>query len=475
MNMRQAFHIFKKDVRYLRNEICLLLALDVIFTWLETKAGNAWWVEGLLPIAAVYLIVRLMHAEAIPGDNQFWITRPYEWKSLAGAKALFILVFVELPLFVAQLLILIANGFPLADTVPGLLWTQVLLVFGVWFPIAAIAALTSGIAAFLFSLLILLAIVFSAQQTIFWLPHLRPTVRWPEAVEWVRDSILMIAIVAIALWILYVQYKSRRTALSRTFAIGAAALTGLVYWYVPLSFAMPVESWLSKRPSVGSSIEIVLGPQPKQFGQGRRTVEVQVDVPIVVRGIPAATEVRADAFDVTFQRSDGRTWKSGLTGMYSRPNSSGLTILDGIVVMDRTIFDAEKALPVTLHASLYLTLFGNSRSRTIPLKRTPVNAMDGLQCYLGDMFDHFYCRSAFRWPDRLVSVEAGVLPNPLYTFVSYSPFPAGINLNDNIEAHWADGPPASAGHATVIVKEPLAHFRRDLEVRSITLTDLAAQ
>lgn len=474
--MRQAFHIFKKDVRYLRNELCLLLALDVIFAWLETNPLNAWWVETLLPIAATYLIVRLMHAEPIPGDNQFWITRPYRWDSLAGAKLLFILVFVELPIFVAQLLILIANGFPLAATLPGLLWTQVLLVFGVWLPIAAIAALTSGIAAFLFSLLILLAIVFSAQQTLFLSPHLRQTIQWPDAVEWLRDSILVIAIVVIALWILYVQYKSRRTPLSRAFAIGAAALAMAAYWYVPWSFAMPIQSWLSKRPSTGASIEIALGPKSKQqFFQPRWSDQVHVNVPIVVKGIPDGVEVRSDTLAVTFQGSDGRTWKSGLTGMTWRPNGSGLTIFDGPVLMERTFFDAESAQPVTLRASLYLTLFGNSRAQTIPLKKTPVNAMDGLQCYIGDMFDHFYCRSAFRWPDRLVSVEAGAVANPLYTLISYSPFPAGISLNDSIEAHWADGPPASAGHATLIVKEPLAHLRRDLEVRGIRLADFAAR
>jgi hypothetical protein len=36
----------------------------------------------------------VIHAEALVGDRRFWLTRPYEWKKLLGAKALFLLVFL---------------------------------------------------------------------------------------------------------------------------------------------------------------------------------------------------------------------------------------------------------------------------------------------------------------------------------------------------------------------------------------------
>jgi len=104
MNMRQTLHIFGKDVRYLWREICLVLALDAMFAWIETHSPDPWWAEMLLTAAAGYLVARLIHAEAIPGDRQFWITRPYRWKSLLGAKLLFVLVFVNLPILIAQLL-----------------------------------------------------------------------------------------------------------------------------------------------------------------------------------------------------------------------------------------------------------------------------------------------------------------------------------------------------------------------------------
>jgi hypothetical protein len=96
--------------------------------------------------------------------------------------------------------------------------------------------------------------------------------------------------------------------------------------------------------------------------------------------------------------------------------------------------------------------------------------MDGLQCYIGDIFNHVWCRSAFRWPDALVYAKFGTDMNPLTPMISYSPFPAGMNLNDAIEAHWTSAPPSSTREVTIIVKEPIAHFHRDFEVRGVHLT-----
>src|SRR6185295_7122320 len=107
--------------------------------------------------------------------------------------------FVELPLFVTQFLILIVEGFPLDYYLPGLLWTQFLLVVAVWLPLAALAAMTSGTVPLLFSVLSLLAVAFGAQQlTILsrvmlrWRQH---AALWPESVDWVRTSLIVVTLV----------------------------------------------------------------------------------------------------------------------------------------------------------------------------------------------------------------------------------------------------------------------------------------
>jgi hypothetical protein len=160
--MRQALHIFRKDVRYLWREICLVLALMAIFAWM-----NPWWMALLLLASTSYLIARLIHAETIPGDRQFWITRPYRWQSLLGAKLLFMLTFVNLPIFLAQFGIVTAGGFPLSSILAGLFWSQVLLIFTLSLPVAALAAMTPGIMPFFFSMLILATIWFGTDTTIW--------------------------------------------------------------------------------------------------------------------------------------------------------------------------------------------------------------------------------------------------------------------------------------------------------------------
>ena len=133
--MKQALHIFKKDVRYLRYEIgiALLAALAFCFAGVRQgppmpgvapNQGTGFGVLAiLLPVTWWFLITRVVHAESLVGDRQFWLTRPYEWKSLLGAKILFIVVFVNFPLFVADAVIVPSFGLSLSHERAGLLWT----------------------------------------------------------------------------------------------------------------------------------------------------------------------------------------------------------------------------------------------------------------------------------------------------------------------------------------------------------------
>lgn len=59
--------------------------------------------------------------------------------------------------------------------------------------------------------------------------------------------------------------------------------------------------------------------------------------------------------------------------------------------------------------------------------------------------------------------------------MSYSPFPASLNI-EPIETRWASayaaGPAPVVRDVTIIVEEPLAHFRRDFEA-TVPLNEFA--
>ena len=472
--MSQTLHILKKDIRHLRLEISLFLLVTAMFAFAERFLGDRLGARALLTIASAYLIARVIHAEAVPGDNQFWISRPYRWKSLLGAKLLFIFIFINLPILFARLFLLVLAGFPLSSSLPGLLWSHFLILFVASLPIAALATVTGGLVPFIFYALVILAVVIGIQEMM--MPPFSPSVRTLiDGVQWVWDAMAAIALSAAAIPIVCIQYKNRKTRLSRTLAITVAALTAAAYLYVPWPAAMAVQTQLSKRTFDTSSIHATLDPSSKLgFSAGGRSPGIELDFPIAVTGVPEAIHVEADALAVSFQGAHGWTWKSGpynYPALPKRISRSGLTVFNGLVVMPRASFNQARQQSVTLRATIYLTLFGNTRTKTVPLKNTFVNVIDGLQCVsalgpLGDMA----CRSPFRWPARVVYAKLDdSYVTPFRHSISYSPFPADLSL-DWVEFESVSRP-KTARELTIITKEPVRNLPLNFEVPNIRLAD----
>lgn len=468
--MRQALHIFKKDVRFLRGEIALVLILTALLL-----LGNN---ELLVILAGNYAIARLIHAEAIPGHNQFWITRPYRWKSLLGAKVLFILIFVNLPFFVAQCCMIVMQSFSFAESLPGLLWSQILMIFCLSLPVAALASLTSGMIPFLLSEFIVVAAVGVSQGLLGvrrqWVSFLPALQAGPAAIDWVRDSLVGAIIVCLSAFILHSQYKTRRTEQGNRWAIGGGMAAGVVFLLMPWSLALAVQSELSKQAFDGSSLKVVLDSVAASvFPLPGKTpiVERQVSLPVAVSGVPDGLEMEDDALRITLEGADGETWSSGfvLPNLIEAASGHGKTVIDGLLRVDPAFFDRESAHPVTVHAKLYVTLFGNPRSVTIPIQNPPVNAIDGLQCFAG-LFNQLHCKSIFRWPMRRVYARTGEGGVESYVrSVSYSPYPATLGFNP-IEEHSFSGG-TTATKATITTLEPLSHFEVEREIRGVSLMD----
>jgi hypothetical protein len=470
--MRQALHIFKKDFHGLRYEVSLMWAVTVAFAALDIRRRrgpiDSWEAEMLMVLIAAVLIGRLILAEAIPGDRQFWITRPYRWKSLLGAKLLFIAAFVNLPIFLAQLFIVALDGFPLVPSLPGLFWSQFLLFAFILLPIAAVGAVSRNLASFIFYAVVLLAIGAVIQ------------VARLEGVGWVVDSVALVSLLAIAGPVLYLQYKRRRTDISRWFALGGIALAGIGILAMPWPMALAVQSRLSKQPSLAASVHVALGPSPAQIGwPAEKRPDGALYIPIVVQGIPPGTEVRTDALAISLQEPGGRTTTVNpfaCADVTQHSESAGV-VLRPVCRADPEFVKSNRDKLVTLRASVYLTLFGNAKSTTLPLTDEPTYTSDGLECYTDNVRAEWdvYCRSAFRWPGRLIYAKLGhTAANSFQQAVSYSPFPADLNINP-IETRWASayaaGPAPNVRDVTIIVEEPLAHMRRDLEARGVRLSD----
>jgi hypothetical protein len=239
---------------------------------------------------------------------------------------------------------------------------------------------------------------------------------------------------------------------------------------VPWSIVLGWQAWLSKQHFDGSALSASLESVKKSVfpirGRDQNGLN-EVSLPIAVHGVPAGMEAEADALLVTLAAADGQTWSSAFVTAFVRPGDRGSTLVNAELMVDPNFFREENAKPVTLHARLYLTWFGNSQSQTIPIRQTPVNVMDGLQCFEG-VFIQFNCRSIFRWPRRRVYAftNSGNVESSVRS-VSYSPFPAELGFGST-EQH-SFSVPYSTSEVTITTKEPLSHFRADLTIPNVVL------
>lgn len=180
--MKQIAAIFLKDARRFWPEITvnllLLAAFVLVFpvTWQHDSTtaiafGHAFAMgDGgkgflastlvvLIPVSWLVLIARVIHCERLVGNTQFWLTRPYEWPKLIGAKALFLATFLYLPFLLAQCILLVEAGFSPAAHIGGLFFNLLLVTIILVLPTLALSALTPGFARLLLVLLMFVVIV----------------------------------------------------------------------------------------------------------------------------------------------------------------------------------------------------------------------------------------------------------------------------------------------------------------------------
>jgi hypothetical protein len=255
--MKQSIHIFRKDARYLWREITVF----VLFAAIYSRFGG--YISGpdiLLEIAVIWLIARAVHAEPLVGDRQFWLTRPYDWRSLLCAKLLFIAAFVCIPIGLGQFAMVILGHFSVLPAIPGLLWSQV-AIFSAGLLIAALAAMTST-TTFMLAVLGFVAVIAVAINVGSQLVIYRPG--FPLSFVWVRDySILAIFVLSAGLICLW-QYRDRASVRSWAAAFAGVVLTILVFFFMPPSFAIAAQSLLAGKVSAG--IQVAIDPSMKGNG-----------------------------------------------------------------------------------------------------------------------------------------------------------------------------------------------------------------
>lgn len=407
--MKQAFHIFWKDVRLYWIEVLATLTVTALFAWLYPKSWgelptiSVWpWVPGataaLLVVSWMLMITRVIHAESMVGERQFWITRPYLWPQLLGAKALFIAAFLYVPFFLAQCLLLRKAGLHPLSYMSGLLFNLLLTTGIAVLPMACLAAVTSNFGKTLLALLGLILFV----GGVGYLNSLMPT---SSSTDFLSDEVSYVVAVGVFIAVLFIQYSRRSTmlawmlltALAVTFSV--IGLAGPEEWAVKITY--PV-STAAAGPRLAFRQSAAISSGAGAMADSVDTREFTIVFPIAMSGIAPNTAVMMDDARVRFTSANGVRWTSHWQSVDATwlPGETNGTV--GLKI-NRSFYDRMKDTPVTVEMSVASTLLKAGTVTRLVLPANKFELPGGSVCRTAEKWaSTFTCLSPMRQPRRML-------------------------------------------------------------------------
>ncbi|HYW47872.1 MAG TPA: hypothetical protein VE959_33705 [Bryobacteraceae bacterium] len=446
--MRRAITIFLKDARHLWPRTLIFPALLALAALLDPVYLD-YRLHMALAAACWYVIVSAIHEEALPGDRQYWLTRPYTWRDLFAAKALFVLAFVNLPLAVFHASVWKAAGIPLLDHLQVLFWKEAFFTALYVLPAAAVAAVTRNVGQTILAGLLVGGGWFAGQL-------LMASRYQPDLFnqEWGRTAALSAVLAAGAAAVL-LQYWRRRTAVGRGMLAGMLALLVAVQVSMPRAWAFQFESLAARERPGNSALRISLDPGAVATVEQRWRGAVQVTVPIRVEGAPPGLELSVDwvggrvkGFPVVRAAMAPASLYFELSGDLLPAVRLGPLDVSGTVEL--TLFRRRQATPFAATGRTVVPGFGVCSARP---------DVDGvLQAVCQTPVPRFavFLESGV-WGTNWI-VPRGLVTDPLPTSGIFEPLKRYISqfqINEDLTG------------ARIVTAEPVAHITRDFDFRGV--------
>jgi hypothetical protein len=498
--MKQILHIFRKDTRHLWLEI--LVSFGALATF-AAFAPDQWdfslasmhrrsffpsipLLLLLVPATWWLLIGRLIQSESLVGDRHFWLTRPYEWKNLLAAKALFVLGWIYVPFVLMQCVILKEAGFsPLTHAAE---WTQALVFVSgcVILPLFVIAAITENFAHMTLTLVGGVAALIAVAYLTLMPPGGYESSTPYDHHIWIVELLIVGAVIVVSL-----QYAMRRVWLARAVAIGAFVLaTGL-----GIVMAALRESQISRLYAVSGAapLQLSLATERKivHFSHSERPGMVYVEMTVDFSGVAPDTAVQIDDVKVTLD-DPGSGWH------WTAPWWSSQTqrILPGTHHGQVTVMMSREQLKrfATSSATMQLTLAttelvaGGDTTGVIPAERDfPVTGLGVCTSRsLSRFSNQLICRAPMSLPPLMhvsatwypkACTDEERMPNSQLTVTAWSgnPYPGSLSAYANSLAYgvfpvrpvlvnlfpdWHDGYDLYRTVGYALCPGTVVHFRR---------------
>lgn len=404
--MNQVLHIFKKDLRRHWPAILISLALLAIYTRHElhlwqtppefTSISSFFFVFSdrytpfFLALSWIFLILRVVQSETLVGDRQWWVTKPYIWWQLLLAKLFLIFVFVSVPLFHVQLLLLHHAGFSTLANIGPLFLMQFTLQLIIIVFTFALASLTKNLAQALLGIGIVVVVFIAGSWLDSVTSHMTGDPSRP--IDTLESLLLFGSITLVPIW----QFARRRTWTSRaTIAAcaGVATLLSLLPFSKSVEQSYPLLS-LSDSPAKFSIPTIPEAPG-NPSGLPSFVTEAVLSIPLNVSGVVPGSVVFINGVNLTVDSSDDSHWIRGWVGRYEQlwPESQRQNLNYQV---KRKEYEKVKAKLQNLHIQLALSEYQEADSRTLVLPGTSFRDNDLGICRLSMRgYQVLECRKPF--------------------------------------------------------------------------------
>lgn len=347
-----AWHVFKKDLILLWPLMALSIFAQFGLAGLMFIADHTPNSQYLLTVARVFVGVVFLtialtiavgiHQEAIPGTRQDWLIRPIRRRDLLLAKLIFVVVAIQLPMFLADISEALAQGFPFGVAATAALSRNSFAFVTLTLPVLAFAAMTTTTAQFVgagiayFLAVLIATFLLSTAARIGGAEQATNPLTW-TGVAWAPETLARIALAAGVIIALLLLYLRRRVVLARSVFPVFAALSVLATflpwpWIFSLQeiaaaapagapvVTMAIDASAPRyKPTRGEDLDSYASATAQVQLRGREAGDINVEnaarrnqrdvtilIPIRIDGLPTQALPWADRAIVTLRSADGR-------------------------------------------------------------------------------------------------------------------------------------------------------------------------
>jgi hypothetical protein len=396
------WHIFKKDIKLLWpfGTAAAILQFAVVAVHLKLGVFDEQPVlsslllllESLLYFGASVLIAALVHEDAIVGNRQDWLVRPIRRRDLLGAKLLFLLLTMQLPLLLAAIIGGVANGFSFPVSFNEAISQNVYFLVGFTLPIFAFVSLTRNTTEALGAAVVLVvAYVLGAEALILPISGspMGPTSN--TGLAWIPLTWRFGVYLTAAAAILVLQYFRRATHASRL-VLAASVLICLFTELVPWNGVLAWQKAIAPASEAARSIAVrfdatsthtqhaLPAPAVRSTATFRPAQRQEMDedtvlnIPLLFSGIPGGSILKVDHSVARIAEAKAKHKQvisaAGDPGNFEVPNDGQKTSearpISEILHVRGSSYTRLKDTPVTLELDYSTTLVNLSSTHSIP-------------------------------------------------------------------------------------------------------------